>query len=66
MSQIYTNIQIYVSSFVFYQKQNVRAFIIVLDVTMKAVAFESQPEIKWFFVKKLVIFLQWLIELKRI
>ena len=41
MSQIYTNIQIYVSSFVFHQKQNVRAFIIVLDVTMKAVAFES-------------------------
>ena len=31
----------YVTSFVFYQKQNVRAFIIILGVTMKAVAFES-------------------------
>ena len=27
--------------FVFYQKQNVRAFIIILGVTMKAVAFEN-------------------------
>ena len=27
--------------FVFYQKQNVRAFIVILGVTMKAVAFES-------------------------
>ena len=27
--------------FVFYQKQNVRAFIIILGMTMKAVAFES-------------------------
>ena len=42
-------------SFVFYQKQNVRAFIIILGVTMKAVAFESQPEING-FVEKLVIF----------
>ena len=31
----------YVTSFVFYQKQNVRAFTIILGVTMKAVAFES-------------------------
>ena len=31
----------YVMSFVFYQKQNVRPFIIILGVTMKAVAFES-------------------------
>ena len=34
----------------------VRAFIIILGVTMKAVAFESQPEING-FVEKLVIFL---------
>ena len=31
----------YITSFVFYQKQNVRAFIIILGMTMKAVAFES-------------------------
>ena len=31
----------YVTSFVFYQKQNVRAFIIILGVNMKAVALES-------------------------
>ena len=31
----------YVTSFVFYQKQNVREFIIILDITMKGVAFES-------------------------
>ena len=31
----------YVTSFVFYQKQNVRAFIIILGVNMKAVTFES-------------------------
>ena len=31
----------HVMSFVFYQKQNVRAFIIILDVTIKAIAFES-------------------------
>ena len=31
----------HVTSFVFYQKQNVRVLIIVLGVTMKAVAFES-------------------------
>ena len=42
-------------SFVLYQKQNVRAFIIILGVTMKAVAFESQPEING-FVEKLEIF----------
>ena len=35
-------------SFVFYQKQIVRAFIIILGVTMKAVAFESEPEINGF------------------
>ena len=29
------------TSFVFYQKQNVRAFIIILGVTMKGVPFES-------------------------
>ena len=45
----------YVMSFAFYQKQNVRAFIIILGMTMKAVAFESQPEING-FVEKLVIF----------
>ena len=42
-------------SFIFDQKQNVRAFIIVLGMTMKAVAFKSLPEINR-FVKKLVIF----------
>ena len=42
-------------SFVCYQKQNVRAFIVILGMTMKAVAFESQPEINR-FVEKLVIF----------
>ena len=31
----------YVSIFVFYQKQNVRAFITILGVTMKAIVFES-------------------------
>ena len=31
----------YVTNFVFYQKQNVRAFFTILGVTMKAVAFES-------------------------
>ena len=41
--------------FVFYQKQNVRAFVINLGVTITAVAFESQPEINE-FVEKLVIF----------
>ena len=41
--------------FVFYQKQNVRAFIIILGMTMKAVAFESQPEVNG-FVQKFVIF----------
>ena len=35
------NFHYYVTSFAFYQKQNVRAFIIILGVTMKAVAFES-------------------------
>ena len=44
-----------VTNFVFYQKQNVRAFIIILGVTMKAVAFDSSPEING-FVEKLVIF----------
>ena len=37
-------------------KQNVIAFIIILGVTMKAVTFESQPEING-FVDKFVIFL---------
>ena len=41
--------------FVFDQKQNVRAFIIILGVTMKAVAFESQPEING-LAEKLRIF----------
>ena len=49
----------YVMSFVFYQKQNVRGFIIILGMIMKAVAFESyiinEPVING-FVKKLVIF----------
>ena len=31
----------HVMSFVFYQKQNVRAFIIILDMTIKVIAFES-------------------------
>ena len=31
----------FVTSLVFYQKQNVRAFIVILGATMKAVAFES-------------------------
>ena len=39
--QIYANIQIHVTIFVFYPKQNVRAFITILGVTMKVVAFES-------------------------
>ena len=39
----------------FIKKQNVRAFIITLVVTMKVVAFESYPEING-FVEKLVIF----------
>ena len=47
--------QYYVTSFVFYQKQNVRAFIIILGVTMKTVAFESLSEING-FVEKLMIF----------
>ena len=47
----------YVKSFVFYEKQNVRAFNIILDVTMKEVAFESWPEIKGFIVKIAIIFL---------
>ena len=46
----------YVTSFVFYQKLNVRAFIIILGVTMKKTAFESYPETNG-FVEKLVIFL---------
>ena len=41
--------------YVFYQKQNVRAFIIILGVTMKAAAFKSLPEING-FVEKLVTF----------
>ena len=45
----------YVKSFVFYQKQNVGAFIIILGVTLKAVAFESLPGMNG-FVEKLVIF----------
>ena len=43
-----------VTSFVFFQKQNVRAFIIVLGVTMKAVGFESYPEVNG-FIKKFVM-----------
>ena len=43
--------------FVFYQKRNVRAFTIILGVTMKAVAFESQPEINGFVEKLLTFFL---------
>ena len=31
----------YVTSFAFYQKQNVRAFILILGMAMKAIAFES-------------------------
>ena len=45
----------YVTSIVFYQKQNVRAFIIILGVTLKAVAFESLSGMNG-FVEKLVIF----------
>ena len=40
-----------VTSFVFFQKQNVRAFSIVLGVTMKAVGFESYPEVNGFIEK---------------
>ena len=47
----------YVKSFVFYEKQNVRAFNIILDVNMKEVTFESWPEIKGFVVKIVIIFL---------
>ena len=32
----------------FIKKKEVRAFIIILDVTMKEVAFESYPEINGF------------------
>ena len=39
----------------FIKKQNVRAFIIILGVTMKAVAFKSQPEVNG-FVEKFVVF----------
>ena len=39
--------------YVFYQKQNVRAFIVILSVTMKAAAFKSLPEING-FAEKLV------------
>ena len=49
----------YVTSFAFYQKQNVRAFIMILRVTMKAVAFDSSSEING-FVEKLVIFSWWI------
>ena len=45
----------YVMSFAFYQKQNVKGFIIILGVIMKAVVFESKPVTNGFF-KKLVIF----------
>ena len=38
---IYPIVRIQLSSFVFYQNNNVRAFIIILDVTMKTVAFEN-------------------------
>ena len=40
-----------IKSFVFYQKQNVRVFVIILVMTMKAVAFESLPEIDGFVEK---------------
>ena len=39
------NFHYYVTSFVFYQKQNLGAFIIISDVAAKAVSFESWPEI---------------------
>ena len=39
----------------FIKKQNVRAIIIILGVTMKAVAFKSQPEVNG-FVEKFVVF----------
>ena len=45
----------YVTNSVFYQKENVRAFIIILGVTMKAVAFEIKPEING-FVEKFMFF----------
>ena len=35
--------QYYVTSFVFYQKQNVGTFHIILGVIMTAVTFESKP-----------------------
>ena len=41
--------------YVFYQKQNVRAFIIILGMISKAGTFESLPETNG-FVEKLVIF----------
>ena len=34
----------YVTSFVFYQKQNLRAFIVILSVTMQTVAFEANQK----------------------
>ena len=54
-----TSFHYYVASFAFYQKHNVRAFIIILGVTMKIVAFKNLPEING-FVKKVLIF-SWLI-----
>ena len=41
--------------YAFYQKQNVRAFIIILGMISKAGTFESLPETNG-FVEKLVIF----------
>ena len=32
---------VHVTSFLFYQKQNVRAFVVILDMTMKAVSLET-------------------------
>ena len=50
-----TSFHYYVGSFAFYQKHNIRAFIIILGVTMKIAAFKNLPEING-FVKKLLIF----------
>ena len=38
---LFVQFHYFVTTFIFYQKQNVRAFIIILGVITKAVAFES-------------------------
>ena len=46
----FVQFQLYVPSFVFYQKENVRAFITILGVTMKSETEQNA------FVEKLAVF----------